>query len=426
MRELLAGADAGGWGRMRSESAESASLPTSPKQLGRTLYRGLVEGSDTDWESAFVAPKHYASLVEVSLERARKFADDKQGAAEAARESFAVDHPSEAPANGLSSIFALEQLKLGEGRDLEGDVAGENEPVVQYWDNRLELSLKGDDVVFEVRIPKIVRIPGRDEPEAPPGEALQLGVASTLRIGPRLRVFLETGMHLKPELLRTSDYPIPLSVGNFWRYARTPAERVESGDTSASEKTADSSPPTDPQPPEPGPLEATSVTVKVRAVDRYGTRRLVELRWMFNDADLTRTTEHWLVTPRDIFLCPRPCRRRVDDLGWLLGFLRRQTPIFRFPLGRGRSWGAASGGGDPTFSIEESWRNLDLPAGSFFGVFEIRGTGPLDSRVPFRAIGSLRRSVAPGTGVVRRRYRTASGAPPVVDEVLADYRLMTR
>jgi hypothetical protein len=427
MRQLLEGANAEDeeWGTLESERPDDVSTPHTPKQLARALYSGIVEQRDVDWERAFVSAGRYASLVEVPLDKARNFVDGKQGEAEETRGQFAIENPSEAPSKGLSSIFELEGLELGEGRTLDGDLAGDGETVTQYWDNRLRLSMADEDVAFHLKVPKILRIPRRsDEADGEPGVA-QLGIASKLRIGPRLRVFLETGMHLKPELLRSFEYPIPLAVGNFWRYARTtPGEGPRGTDPAQMDNESRSS--DDSERNAAVPFEASRVTVKVRSIDRYGTRRLVDLQWLYNAADLTQRTEHWLATPRRIYVCPRPCRRHIDDLSWILSYLRRQTPVVRFPLARNSQWGTSSADGDTAFTVAENWQNLELPAGSFFGVFEVRGTGPLRSRIPFQQVRSLRRFVAPGTGIVRRRYGVASDQTPTVIESLTDYRLMTR
>lgn len=413
MRRLLEGASGDGadWGTL--EAKPHAGLPklNSAENLGRVLFEALVGQDDRRWDYLFVRPGDYAGLVQVKLEKAREFVDRQQGDAREARRRFHIEKASEAPKEGLESIFEFRALELGEGRTAGGSIAGEEDIVAQHWDNILRFGLKEGDVEFRLRIPKILRI-------HPPGQGMskggRLGVASDIHIGPRLGVYLDAGMHLKPELLRSFEYPVPLKVGNFWRYARrldgAKPERPSPIDRPKTESK----------------LRATHVTMRVESVDRYGTRRLVHLRFVYNDADLTRSSERWLVTPRQVFRCPRPCRRHIQDLSWLLSYLKRQTPLFEFPILRGKSWGGGAADSEPTFRVSETWQNLEVPAGSFFGTFSIDGLGPLQDRVPFHSISEMNRFFAPSKGIVRREYQFGEGGKHTVVESLVDYRIMPR
>jgi len=416
LRELVHVSDReGDWGQLDSDSGRDAASLDSPEALGRTVYRALIEQRDGAWDHLFVPPRDYASLVRIELEKARRFVDDKQADARGARRAFEIAKPSEAPRGGPSSIFTFEGLELGKGRTLNGDPADqEDEQVAQHWDNTLRIGLADGSIVFELTIPKILRIhlPGSDDAQ------MRLGVASDLRLGSRLRVFLKAGMHLKPALLRSFDYPIPLEVGNYWRYSRRLAGTEDAAPQPETEA------PEDPVRQLPETLGASGVTMRVDSVDRYGTWRLVHLKFVYNDADLTRRDEFWLITPRRIYDCPRPCRRNIEDLEWLLGYLRRQTALVRFPISRGDTWGNT--GGQPVFRVADRWHEIDVPGGTFFGTLAIEGLGPLADRVPFHRIRSATRYFSPGKGIVKRTYQIDGSPSETIVESLVDYRIMPR
>jgi hypothetical protein len=413
-RQLQTGAagDAGRWGAMKEP--EGASLPTlrSPDALGQALFDALIAHDEQLWDHVFVRATDYAALVNLSLDNARNFVDTQQGKAAATRRRLEVENPSEAPPEGLTSVFEFEGLALGKGRTVDGPIADEDERVAQHWDNTLTLGLAGHDATFEIRIPKIIRTgdtPGGGDagPDAAAPPDLRLGVASSMHLGPRLEVFLKAGMHLKPTLLDSSDYPFPLEVGNYWRYERRPASDAEADAKKAPDSPAQST------------LPATTVTTSVESVDRYDSRRLVRLRSEYNDANLHQVDRHWLVTPRRIWSCPRPCRRHIDDLDWLLSYLGRQTPLMQFPLELGTGWPE----GTPAFTVGTNWHEVETPAGSFFGSISIDGVGPLDDHVPFGRVHRLTRYFARGIGVVKREVQLRGTR---VVETLADYRIMPR
>jgi hypothetical protein len=416
-RQLQIGArgDAGRWGAMTGEQDNTLPTLNSAQALGEALFDALIADDDSLWDHVFVGPADYASLVNLGLEDARKFVDTQQGKAAEMRRRLRVDNPSEAPAEGLDSIFEFRGLALGKGRTVDGPVADEDERVVQHWDNTLKVGLVGQDATFEIRIPKIIRIgdsPGSGADAGQAGDAaqnpdLRLGVASTMHLGHRLDVFLKAGLHLKTTLLDSSDYPFPLEVGNYWRYERRPASAADDGGADAPDSPAQSA------------LPATTVTTSVESVDRYGSRRLVHLRSEYNDANLSQANHHWLMTPRRIWECPSPCRRNIDDLDWLLSYLGRQTPVYRFPLELGTSWPERS----PTFTVGTNWNRIETPAGSFFGSISIEGVGPLHDEVPFGRIHRMTRYFARGIGIVKREFQLRGTR---VVETLVDYRIMPR
>lgn len=403
LRELLYGAERRGrWGALESDTSRELSDLTTPEQLGRAIFEGLL-GDDARWNHVFVPPRDYARLVRVELDRAGEFVDRRQADALEARRAFDIERISEAPRGGLERLFTFESLELGRGRTLDGAFADDDQRVAQHWDNTLTIGLADADVSFDLNIPKILRLPRNGTTDD-----AWLRVASDLHVGHRLHAFLRAGLHLKPTLLEGTDYPIPLEVGNYWRYRRRVFD--DSGTRQTTGELA----------------EPDRTTLKVVSVDRYGTRRLVELRFSYNAPDWSNRDEHWLLTPHRIYPCSRPCRRRVDDLDWLLGYMGRTTPIARFPLERGASWGGDSKE-HPTFRTSKTWGEVETPAGRFFGVVTLEGVGALGSRGPRLHVRHLARDLLPGKGIVRRTYHGQyRGSSHRIVESLVDYRILPK
>src|SRR5690606_26570311 len=115
--------------------------------------------------------------------------------------------PSEEPVGGLSARLKLIEFKVGKGRDLAGKLAkpGAGE-VVQHWGNDLRLAVRDTNKTFVLRVPKIVKTVNGWK------------VAAPLELDSTLQIYLESGMHLKPELLTSEHYAYPLEVGNYWKY----------------------------------------------------------------------------------------------------------------------------------------------------------------------------------------------------------------
>ncbi|MEM1349174.1 MAG: hypothetical protein AAGI01_11505 [Myxococcota bacterium] len=408
MRELLDGAEEGGWGKMKRDVAHPTTQDAT--SLGRVLYDALVTRDEALWDHALVSPEAYAGLVRVSLEQARVFVDERLGASSRTWALFDVPFASHAPEGGLRQVFTFRALNLGQGRTLDGSLAQPNDRVVQHWGNVLELGLRERDVVFEITISKILRVVDRHKD--PSGQP-RLALASGVRPGPKLRAFIDAGMHLKPELLRTQEYPFPLAVGNFWRYRRSSSVDA---------------PPPEPQPPaQPAPAPAadalvvesgaSSALVEVVEVNRFGTHQLVHLRTSFDDQSLTKVDRWWLVTPRRIFPCSRSCRRNVEDVDWVLAYLPRHVPLFQWPLEAGDAWGRR-------FRVDDARRDLELPMGSFRSTLVLRDSEP--AQEPFMMPRARVLFVAPGQGVVRREVTGTrqDGALLSVVEELVDSRIM--
>lgn len=430
MRQLLEGANASGkWGTLDDES-KPARLPdlSGGEQLGQAIFDALVERDAALWDALFVAPEDYAGMVHLDLDKARQYVDGVQGKSRPVWRRFEPGRPSETPQGGLSAVLEFAGLELGEGRTLEGPVAEEGEPVAQYWGNTLQIRLKGTDVFFELRIPKILRIA---HPRRRPGQPM-LALGSPVQMSSQLDVYLRAGLHLKPQLLEVREYPYPLAVGNFWRYRRSTPDAPESGESPASTEPAEPAEGVEEDAEAaqlPAQLPATETLLEVTAVDDYGTWRLATLRRSYNDETLTTITQHWLVLPRRIYRCSRMCRLNVDKLSWLLAYLDRETPIYRFPLNLEDGWaqGGESRQEDAVFRVDDQWHNVEVPAGNYSNTVAIEGTGPLGAMDPFHRRREQTRFFAHGRGLVRRVLRSDNPEhPAVVTEKLVESRIMPR
>lgn len=416
MRELIHGASDGtSWGRLKRRDAYEA--PRDAQALGEMLTQALLTRDEARWDHAFVSPTSYAQMVHVEQEEAKKFVDELQGASHKLWQRFDVRLASEAPRGGLGSVFVFKGLDLGEGRMVSGKIAEEDEPVAQHWGNVLSLGVVGTDVIFEVRISKILRVVDRER--LPSGEPL-LAVASEVEAPHRLDVFLEAGLHLKPELLRSKEYPYPLSVGNFWRYRRfVEGARAEPRDEMSAAL-------------EGGPSNtsrADEVLLEVTHVERYGTLRLVRHRRSYNDSELTTRERHWLLSPRSVYACSRGCVRHIDDLGWVLAYMQRHTPLFHFPLVRGEGWGAW-GQEVPREQAEvrvrSRARDVEVPAGMFIAaeVLDAQDGGLLEDPLISAARSAV--TFAQGHGVIKRRIEGTDrrGDEVTIIEELVESRIM--
>ena len=216
-RELIHGSSEGAaWGRL--ERAQDLPPPHDEEALGRLLFEALMERDEGRWGHAFVSPRSWAALVHVEHEQARAFVDELQADSLATWRLFDIERASEAPQGGLGAVFEFQGLELGQGRTVSGELAEDDEVVSQHWGNVLRLGLRADEQVsFELRVPKILRVV--DRRKDPTGQPT-LAVASPIEASRSLEMFTSAGIHLKPELLRSQEYPLPLAVGNFWRYRR--------------------------------------------------------------------------------------------------------------------------------------------------------------------------------------------------------------
>ncbi len=429
MRQLTEGAVGGGqWGNLETGPSQALAPIESGEAIGNAIFKALIEQNEELWEHVFVRPQAYSRLVHVDLEAAREFVDNLQGKSVGTWSKFGVEQSSETSDGGLGRLLTLEGFRLGEGRTINGPLAKEDETVVQYWGNALLLRFKNSDVIFELLIPKILRVPDLERPDE-----YILAVGSEIRGDHRMQIMLEMGLHLKAELMRSREYPYPLKVGNFWRYRRynaavgadaalnpldvpPPLMEIASGGSPKAVGVPKASEDDEFLGTEVsgGALDASEVLVEVLSVDRYETIRLVKLMRTYNDQRLSRFVEHWLLTPRHIYQCNRACQTNIENVGWLLGYLEQQTPIYRFPLAPGTAWkrgGATIIEQDNTavFSVDDTWHNLETGAGTFTATVAIDGLGALGLNDPHLRRGGQRRYFAVGKGIVKRVLKDSKG-----------------
>lgn len=420
-RQLLEGATAGQWGDL--EFTPPPNLPPlgSPEALGQAVFDALISQKEELWEHVFVGPRDYAALVHVDLERAEEFVDVQIGKSLSTWTLFRIDESSETPDGGLGAIFSFEEIRLGQGRTIEGPIARDDQEIVQYWGSTIRLRFRDTDIFFDLTVPKILRLsPSRQKSltEGLPRQDIYV-VASEIVIDQRLNTLVRVGLHLKPQLLRSREYPYPLKVGNFWRYRR---QNVAGGDTQGLDSLDSIF----------GEgvegLDGNEVIQEVEAVERYGPYRLVHLSRRYNDQNLSRYNEYWVLTPRRIYHCTRQCvgRVRQGDLAWLLEYFTHQVPTHTFPLRQGMAWSAGGRETDSaTFTVDSQWYDVETSAGSFPGTLAIDGRGPLGDVDPhYRA--PQRRFFSPGTGIVRRVIETSDrrGQTLEIIEELVEYRIM--
>ncbi|MBA2662372.1 MAG: hypothetical protein H0U74_08775 [Bradymonadaceae bacterium] len=409
VRQLMDGAGSGGqWGDLETSPVQAMPALDNAQKLGEAIFEALIDRREALWEHVFVSPLAYSQLVHVDMEAAREFVDNLQGKSFAAWKLFDVEQSSELAEGGLKALVSLDELRLGQGRTVDGPVAKDEEAIVQYWGNILVLRFKQTDVRFEIAIPKIVRVADPLQ-----GGASVLALASEIRMDRRLEVLLRMGLHLKAELMRSREYPYPLKVGNFWRYRRYNAA-ASNDPLDLLDQVSD-----DPS----VVLDASEVLLEVEAIDRYETIRLVRLARTYNDQRLSRYIEHWLLTPRHIYLCPRPCQNNIENIGWLLEYFDNQTPIYRFALTPSMAWkrGGADASTDAVFRVDPTWQSMETAAGTFSAVVAITGTGALGQVDRHLAGAGQRRYFATGKGVIKRVLKNKDVE---ITEELVETRIM--
>lgn len=388
MRRLVQGSlGKGRWGDL--EPRDEIQTFETADALGQAIFKALSERDSRLWDTLFVEPKTYASLVGLEKQQAADFVDEVQGASTDTWRLFEPEPASQAPEGGMAAIFGFASLELGEPRGLDGRPVDDPAEAVQYWNNVLRIDYRRQQATFEFRIPKILRV-------APAPQKTTLALASSIDPPARLRVLFDAGLHLKPEMLRSGEYPMPIQVGTFWRY-----RRMKNADANVDPLLADHK-------------HATEVVVDVVSVDRYQSMRLVKMRRSYNDSELTKVDQWWLATPRRMDLCDRRCRRGIQDFSTVLDYLSSNVPAFVFPPQAG-SWPESK----PVFEAT-SVESVEVPAGVFTAVLAVQGQGGLGSFDRRMASPQLR-YFAVGQGIVKREI--ASKGEATVEE-LVDFRIM--
>ena len=389
-RDLLRGARGAGWGAMQTKPADLPELD-SLNALGRATFDALVKHDETLWDHVFVPVEAYAEMVHMDAGPAQVFVDGIQGRSRSLWDVFEPPNLSEARPNGWAGLFEFVEFVPGDGRRLDGKSANSDDEIAQYWNGRLTLRYVPGDTTFDLSVAKILRVAGEKD---------HYYLGSPIQVDSRLKVLIASGMHLKPELMRSGEYPYPLQVGSFWRYSRYPQGHEDDV--------------VDPQ------VMATAVVVEVVSVDRYDTVRLIRPRLSYNETSLTKADEWWVATPRRIYVCDRGCRGHVQETSWMLAYFAAQAPIYAFPLQADQRWGAGGyNSGSPVFTTRAG-QAMDLPGGVFPSTIEIRGQGALGAWDDHLALPQSRVFVW-GKGLVQRRLDTPNG---VIIESLNEFRLM--
>ena len=366
----------------------------APEDLGYALFHALIDHDRTAYEDIFVSSAAISELIHAKPDDATRQARDILQKSELMWQLFVPPLAAEEPIGGLSSRLRLIEFRLGKGRTLAGKVADPGtDEIMQHWGNDLRIELLDSDKVFTIRIPKIVKT------------RLGWRIAAPIEFDRTLQIFLETGMHLKSDLLTSEHYPMPLEVGNYWKY------RVV--------RELDSLPETT----DPNTKSAPSqdVTINDMITDILQRNGYWIVTFERTEVDPNNQPDgpvishfSWLVSPRSIYPCARDCRNNVDSISYLLGYISRQTPIYIFPLEIGKRWGTA--GQTVNFSKYEvrAIHNdpIVVPNGSFTQVYELFGS--IEE-------GRESRYFVPGIGVIKRIVR---GSVSQKSEVLIQRRLI--
>ena len=425
VRHLVEGSVESATGMDRIERMEPLPIFDQPEELGMALVEALLMGDEELWEHSFISAGAYGELVHLRRREAEEFVDNQIGGSLPVWRLFGKTNSSEMAEGGLGALVSFDGIELGRGRNVGGGTARSGEEAVQFWGNRIFLKHRQSEVRFELRIARIFRVfeEGEETSEGGreverPGEPIRVyKVASEIEADRSFLTFLEAGLHLKPELMRSWEYPFPLRVGNFWRYRRFDADQghqeVDPLDQGFEESAS-------------GALAAREVVLEVMQVSQYGAVRLVELRRSYDDHRYTRVSEWWVLTPRQIYACSRECQEKIEDLGWLVHYFENQIPLLSFPLRLGRSWnhaGRESTSG--THQVDEEWHLVETPAGTFPATYAIEGRGALGWWDPFYQRSQVRRYFHPGRGLVRMEITERQGERESVNvvEELVEYRL---
>ena len=375
------------------ESKPEPIFNVAPEDLGYSVFHALIDHDRAAYESMFIQAPALAALIHAKLEDASKQSQTILKNSELLWTLFVPDLAAEEPVGGLSTRLRLAEFRLGKGRNLAGKVADpEMDELVQHWGNELRIELLDSDKVFTIRIPKIVKTPQGWR------------IAAPIELDKSLQIFLETGMHLKSDLLTSEHYPMPLEVGNFWKYRVEKNTDLQvdpiSGETEV--KTA--------QP------DLTVNDMITDIVHREGYWIVSFERTLVDPSKEEPEISHfsWLVTPRKVFPCLRDCRNNENNIGYLLGYLSKQTPVYQFPLEVGAKWRTAESR-DNLYKYEvRALHNepIIVPSGSFSQVYEIFGS--IEE-------GRESRFFVPGIGVIKRIVRGSIGQKT---EVLIKHRLI--
>ena len=377
------------------EEAPDPIINIAPEDLGYGLFQALVAHDRQQYESMFISAPALATLVRMPLDDAQQQTKSFIRKSEILWTLFAPAIEAETPIGTLASRLKLAEFRIGKGRNLAGKIASPDaDDLVQHWGNELRIELLNSDKTFTIRIPKIVKT------------ATGWRIANAIELDRSLQLFLESGMHLSSDLLTSEHYPIPLEVGNYWKYRilHSMGQDIRPAET--------------PQKPDEAAAESTVTDMITDIIHRDGYWIATFERTFVDPDNQTDGPEishySWLVTPRMIYPCMRDCRNNADSISYLLGYITRQTPVFVFPLEVGAKW-SVSGQKDNFYKYEVRTLHKEatvVPAGAFTGAYEIFGS--IEE-------GRESRFFVPGTGIVMRTVRGGVGQKW---EVLVKHRLI--
>ena len=362
----------------------------APEDLGHGLFQAIIAHDRSSYEKMFVSGEELSKLVRMPVEKANIESEKYRRQSEVLWQLFAPDLSVEEPMGGLSVRLRLAEFRIGKGRNLAGKVAAsEGDDVVQHWGNELRIELRNSDKVFIIRVPKVVKTEN--------GWRIAQGV----EMDASLRIYLESGMHLKTELLSTEHYPYPLSVGNFWKYRLTQPGTptfADDDDPNAEHNFA----------------QEQTVTVSVKEIQDFQGYRIVSFDREEHAAEDKMTTFSYLVTPKTIYPCMRDCKFHADNIGYLLGYMARQTPVFVFPLIPKSGWSQAGQSMSHNRYEVRAKRTepFQITSGTFNDVYEINGS--IEE-------GREERFFVPGIGIVQRNLHAGMQSRK---EELIQYRLI--
>ena len=354
--------------QLPSENSVIADLST-PQALGLEIYRGFVGQDPLIFESLFPTPREAVIAMKMRKSRSETFSVGLIEKSNSVYKMFGTDLPSEVPAGGLITVLELVDFEIGKGRTIDNRIARrKRDQVVMHLGNVMMFRLSGTDKIFKMRVPKIVKTQnGWKIAEAPVLERA-------------FNVYIEAGFHLKASLISSKEYQYPLSVGNFWHY------RVREAGGSF----------------KPGEFFSTfpdEFRVEVKEVETFNASyNVVTMLKTYNDPRKKAKWFGYLVTPRRIYNCNKDCRRRSSNFAWVLDFAAMNTPIFVFPMERGKEWGKSKTKGMSKYHVKQESVVVEVPAGNFVEPLVIAGSAK---------DGNEERSFVPGVGLVMRRVQTA-------------------
>lgn len=376
----------------------------TPEGLGAEVFHAMVAQDAARFDQLLIDSGALQDLAKVKEATARQRAAKLRSASHRSFRLFGPDKMSEAPVGGMGSKLVYVRTRIGKGATIWGKEPRRGEETVQYWNNAVVFRLaRADEPVGPVA-------PTTDEEEdgeAGPYFELALGrmlktpagawrVAAAPSLSSAFLVWLDAGFHLKAEMLTPEHHPFPLSVGNFWRYR---VRRVGEPEVGELDDALDATP--------------EEIRIEITEVDKHDGYRIVTLRRTHTQEKKSVTTQRLLVTPRRVYFCTSYCKYKGDDLGYILGYVRINTPLLVFPTMPGMSW--RTGGRNPTsgsqaiYTVREGLESVTVPAGQFADTLAVSGQREV-------------RWLKPGVGIVRREVTSDQGART---QDLVEYRVLT-